>query len=182
MRAGDVVLACCVVGQAVAPMSARSAQVASPPQRPATEVSGVTVVARRATDLSGVTVTATACKSPPLTNEADAGPPHVVETYPVEGQVTPPGPLSIKVVFDQRMFPCSYSYEPRLPPALPELGARAPVLMADGRTFVVQVQVKANQSYGLRFNSASHAYFVSRAGKAAEPLELKFSTSGAAGS
>ncbi len=155
-----------------------SARQAGPSTARPTEVSGVTVVARRPTDVSGVTVTASACKARPVADDLAAAPPRVVSTVPAEGAVVAAGPLALTVVFDQRMYPCSFAYEPAFPLRFPDM-PEPPTLLADGRTFVLGARVKAGLRYGLRLNGGGHLYFVSRAGRAAAPLEVRFSTSAA---
>ncbi len=158
----------------------QNAAAQSGPLDPPTAVSGVTVTARRATQVDGVTVNGSRCTPAAIMVDPEAKPPAVVSTYPGPESQVAPGFLALRIGFDQPMSDCSFAYGPDFPLKFPVLAGHPPVLLPGGRVFLLLVQVKADARYGVRLNAPPHGFFISRAGLAAAPVELRFTTSTAA--
>ena len=128
-------------------------QAAAPPPAPAAPV----------TPLSGVVVEA-----------PRRAPPRLVRSYPAAGATAPFGVLVLTLAFDQPM-------DAKAGPGAPE-GADAPAclpnwrLLNDARTFVLLCRLEAGRRYGVRLPGASGAGFRGAGARAAEPVELAFST------
>ena len=138
-----------------------------------TQVSGVTVTARRATEVEGVTVTR--CASASHTPEPGATPPVIVATSPAQAEVAQAGWVPLSLTFDQPMSNCSFAYSPDFPFRFPQLSGQPPVIR-NGRTLVLMVFLKPGATYGLKLNDAEHPFFIGRSGLPAKPMELRFST------
>jgi hypothetical protein len=150
------------------------AQAQTPPQ-PSTRVQDVVVTARRPTHLAGVTVTATDwCPEPnPARYPADRAP-RVLDSYPAQGGVVPPGYTLVRVSFDAPMS--CYSEvsvdgpgEPCEPDGTWELPAR--------RSWKMMCRLEPGTEYRVRFKKQDGLGFVGLSGREAEPYELAFTTS-----
>ena len=157
-----------VFAAALAGLSA--AQPDTPPSGHADEV---VVKARKA-----IVVTANVCPAPdPIRYPADRAP-QVVDSYPAENGVVAPGFVRVRVSFDAPMscFSEVTTYGGETDPCQPdgtwELPAR--------RSFVMQCRLEPTTSYQIRFRPAQGRGFVGLSGRAAEPYDLAFTTSGGA--
>lgn len=101
--------------------------------------------------------------------------PKVVATEPGAGATVPPGPFKLKVTFDQKMMPNSYSFvtlpDDTFPPC-----QKKPTISADGMSYSLDCTLEAGMSYALGFNGGDYMNFKNKAGVAAAPSELHFST------
>lgn len=150
----------------------------TPPASPPTTVSGVTVRAHLLPKVSAVTVTADWCPPPdPARYPAEAAP-HVVDSYPAQGAVVPPGVLVVRLTFDAPMacnwavIPESRGDDPCTPTGVWALPRRT--------IFRMRCQVEPGESYLIRFGGVDGYNFVGMSGQAAEPYRLRFTTSDAA--
>jgi DNA-binding CsgD family transcriptional regulator len=107
--------------------------------------------------------------SPP--NPAAA--PRVIATSPASGAVIPPGPFLLRVTFDQRMQPGSYSYTRTSPETYPDCAAQ-PILSDDGRTYMLQCTAVAGHHYEIWFNRPPYMNFRGVNGRSSEPHQLLF--------
>jgi hypothetical protein len=123
------------------------------PPLPSTEVSGVTV-------------------------RISKDPPHVVATFPDSGASVAPGVLVLRVTFSQPMFDESWSYVSTPDGAYPDCAA-TPRLLDDKKSFALICRVTGKTKYAVWINRAPYANFVNRGRRAAQPFELKFTTSDA---
>ena len=132
--------------------------------------------ASRARTAAGVFISLTASQLIWCTPEGAAQPaPKVVATVPAAGATVPAGPLTLKVTFDQKMMPDSYSFVTIQGAAYPPCPG-PPTLSTDGMTFSLDCTLESGKSYALGFNGGSYMNFKSQAGVAAVPSELHFST------
>ena len=142
-----------------------------------TTVSGVTVTAHRS-GVSGVTVIARACPQPDAARYPASAPPQVVDTYPAQGAVVAPGPLTVRVTFDAPMA-CYFA-------TVSEGGddgacTHAVTWDLPGRTTLrMSCNVVADANYKLLFggvqSSAGLINFVGLSGREARPYVLRFKT------
>lgn len=103
-------------------------------------------------------------------------PPAIVGSYPAQGATVAFGVLVLKVVFDQRMAPDSWSYSKLSDGEDPNcLGT--PRLLTDEKTFVLLCTTEAGKSYGVGINLTPGKAFVDQGGRKPAPLELRFKTS-----
>ncbi len=150
---------------AVAALS--GAQSETPPAGRADEV---VVKARKA-----IVVTANVCPAPDPARYAADGPPQVVDSYPAQGSVIPPGFARVRVSFDAPMSCFSEvstdggESDPCQPDGTWELPGR--------RSFVMQCRLQPSIDYRMRFRRAEGKGFVGMSGKPAEPYDLTFTTS-----
>jgi hypothetical protein len=101
-------------------------------------------------------------------------PPRVVEIRPAADAEVPAGKLTIRVTFDQPMRPGGFSYIMHDLESFPAC-APTPTQSPDGRTFILDCQVKAGRTYWIGFNNAAHRNFTSVEGVPAVPALLRFS-------
>jgi hypothetical protein len=102
--------------------------------------------------------------------------PVVVSTWPAQGAVIAPGALVLKVTFDQAMDPDMWGYAKAGSDAYP-LCLKKARLLNDGRTFVLLCTTGDATAYAVGLNGGAGPGFASVGHRAAEPYELKFSTS-----
>ncbi len=151
---------------------AAAAALSGPP--PETALDGhadeVVVKARKA-----IVVTANVCPAPdPARYPADSAP-RVVDSYPAQGAVVPPGFVRVRVSFDAPMSCFSEvatdggETDPCQPDGTWELPGR--------RSFVMQCQLQPSTDYRMRFRRTEGKGFIGMSGRPAEPYDLSFTTS-----
>ena len=104
-----------------------------------------------------------------------APPPAIVGSYPAQGSTVGFGVLVLKIVFDQRMAPDSWSYS-KLPDGEDPNCLGTPRLLTDEKTFVLLCTTDAGKTYGVGINLTPGKAFVDRGGRRPAPLELRFKT------
>ena len=104
-----------------------------------------------------------------------APPPAIVGSYPAQGSTVGFGVLVLKIVFDQRMAPDSWSYS-KLPDGEDPNCLGTPRLLTDEKTFVLLCTTQPGKTYGVGVNLAADKAFVDRGGRRPAPLELRFKT------
>lgn len=106
-----------------------------------------------------------------------ARPPKVIKLFPENGAVNvPPGPIKIRILFDQDMT-TGKSY------SICGSGENFPEIVGEPkwmgkRAFVFAADLKPNHSYTFGINSPSHQNFKSASGEPAEVLVVQFQTTG----
>lgn len=165
-------------GLAAARAFAQASPAETPPASPPTTVSGVTVRAHLLPKVSAVTVTADWCPPPdPARYPAEAAP-HVVDSYPAQGAVAPPGVLVVRLTFDAPMA-CYWAVttesrddDPCTPAGVWTLPRRT--------VFRMRCRVRPATGYLMRFGGVEGHDFFGMSGRPAEPYRLRFTTSDAA--
>jgi len=105
-----------------------------------------------------------------------ARPPKVIKMFPENGAVdVPPGPIKIRIVFDQDMNTRSYSLcgggdDFPEPIGKPQWSGK--------RAFVFSAKLEPNHNYTFGINSPSYQNFKSTSGESAEVLVVQFQTAG----
>lgn len=148
------------------------AQPTPPAERP-TSVEGVTVRARR--PMSGIEVTARWCPER-RGQAATTPPPRAIETYPQDGQVVPPGPLTLRITFDQPMN-CGWSmlYDSR-----EELCRQIGVWDVPGRrAWTMQCDFAPERAVSVRFGGVDGHGFAALSGAESAPFTIHFTTGAA---
>ncbi|MEM1176674.1 MAG: Ig-like domain-containing protein [Pseudomonadota bacterium] len=113
-----------------------------------------------------------------LTAMDDVTPPSVTHTVPsADSQGIDPALGEIRVSFDEKMMPGSWSWATRGVDAFPEITG-SPRWEADQRTAVLPVSLKPGVTYEIMINSPKHRNFKDAAGNPAVPYALRFSTRG----
>ncbi len=119
-------------------------------------------------------MTAHANAQPPVTLQS--APPVVVETVPPAGSDNvDPRLATIKVTFSKKMQDGSWSWVQLSEASFPKLRGQ-PRYLADGKTNVVEVALKPNQTYAVWFNTDEFLNFKDEQGRAAVPYLLVFRT------
>jgi hypothetical protein len=151
--------------------NAPPAVVAAPP----TAVSGVTVVARKPTVVSGVTVVAAGwCPRPDATRYPTSHDPVVVDSSPAQNAALPPGPIFVRVSFDQAM---SCDWEVSIEGGDDDPCAKAGAWALPGRrTFVTRCVLQPGTRYVFHFRKRDGYGFVGLSGRNAQPFDLAFDT------
>ena len=110
----------------------------------------------------------------PLTLET--APPVVTKTVPIAGSGNiDPGLAEIRVTFSKGMVDNSWSWIQHTPATFPPI-VGDPQFLKDGRTCVIQVQLKPDHTYVVGMNSQRFSNFKDTAGRAALPYLLVFRT------
>ncbi|MGC1303735.1 MAG: hypothetical protein WA840_15320 [Caulobacteraceae bacterium] len=145
----------------------------NPAAVPNTTVAPITVHAFR-----GVTVTAKE-KCFRLVKDGGGIPPHVIGTYPKNGETVAPGILILRITFDQEMS-CGYSLVQYVgidyvnfdyPPCAP------PILIYPGRRiFKFKCNLKPNRRYLLSLNSKDWLHFQNVWADPLAPVKFGFAT------
>lgn len=105
-----------------------------------------------------------------------ARPPKVIRLYPENGATDiPPGPIKIRILFDQDMNTRGYS--------ICGGGENYPETIgrprwSGKRSFVMNAKLKPNHSYTFSINSSSYKNFKNISGEPAQVLQVTFHTSG----
>ncbi len=106
----------------------------------------------------------------------DSLPPVVVKTVPVSGVTkVDPATKQIKVTFSKRMLDKSWSWTQISKETFPEIVGDVRY-EKDGKTCVVDVMLKANQTYVIWLNSRKFGNFKDADGRSAVPYMLVFET------
>lgn len=143
----------------------------APSSARATPLEGVTVTARRIKPVTGVDVVGGWCPTRP--RGAPAGPPRVLATYPREGEVVTPGPLTLRLSFDQPMN-CGWAMTYDSPA---ELCTQIGMWDVPGRrTWSMHCTVPPGETVTVRFGAVSGHGFTALSGGSAPPLTLSFAT------
>ena len=101
--------------------------------------------------------------------------PHVQSTFPARDSKVTPGLLVLRVTYSTHMRPDGWSYAREAGAEYPDC-AKAPRLLDDRQTFVLICRTLPGRSYALWFNRPPLSDFASTGRLAADPYELKFST------
>jgi hypothetical protein len=154
------------------------ADAAPPPAAANTTVSGVIVTARRPTTVSGVTVVAQGwCPQPDPSRYPADHDPKVVDSYPAEGAVVPPGAASVRVSFDS---PMTCDWDVTIDGGLDDPCAKAGAWALPGRrTFVTRCTLEPKTRYVFHFRRNEGLGFVGLSGRTAQGFDLTFDTSDA---
>jgi RNA polymerase sigma-70 factor (ECF subfamily) len=103
-------------------------------------------------------------------------PPVVVKAVPESGDLrVDPNTAEIRVTFSKRMQNGSWSWSTVSKTTNPETTGE-PRYLADGKTCVLPVQLKPDQTYAFWLNSAKFGNFKDRQGRSAVPYLLVFKT------
>ena len=148
------------------------------PAPPSPSVAGVTVTARRPTTVSGVTVVAAGwCPKPDATRYPVDHDPAVVDSFPAQGAATPPGPVLVRITFDEAMS-CDWEVSIEGGDSDPCAKAGAWALPAR-RTFVTRCTLAPATHYVFHFRKRDGFGFVGLSGRAAAPFDLIVDTTDA---
>ncbi|MGC1305124.1 MAG: hypothetical protein WA840_22375, partial [Caulobacteraceae bacterium] len=151
---------------------------ADAPPRPPASVSGVTVTARRPTTVTGVTVVAAGwCPRPDATRYPADHDPTVMDSYPSEGSILPPGAATVRVTFDAAM---SCDWEVGIEGGDDDPCAKAGAWALPGRrTFLTRCTLAPKTHYVFHFRKRDGVGFVGLSGRPAAGFDLSFDTSDA---
>ena len=144
---------------------------AQPDAVPTGHADEVVVKARKA-----IVVTANVCPAPDPAHYPADRTPRVVDSYPAQGGLVPPGAIRVRVSFDAPMSCFSEvttnggEHDFCQPEGTWELPAR--------RSFVMQCRLDPSTDYLIRFRRQEGQGFVGLSGRPAEPYDLAFRTTG----
>jgi hypothetical protein len=114
----------------------------------------------------------------PVTVFSAKDPPAVTSSFPAADASIAAGVLVLKLTFNQPMKPDSWSFAKGAGGEYPQCLDR-PRLLHDERTFVLLCTTAPGAHYSIQLNGAATGGFANIGGRAANPLELKFSTTDA---